>query len=108
MLPGMAYFGVRGGDVVVEVAVFRGLVDLMLDYPALDDGSVRLLAAEREVGALSLDLVHPALREQLESALAYACEAAAAGKRSSRSGDDVADPERLMQGAEAVRAHLTE
>ena len=31
MLRGMAYFGVRGGDVVVEVAVFRGLVDLMLD-----------------------------------------------------------------------------
>ena len=108
MLPGMAYFGVRGGDVVVEVAVFRGLVDLMLDYPALDDGSVRLLAAEREVGALSLDLVHPALREQLEAALAFACDAAAAGKRSPRSEGDVADPERLIKGAEAVRNHLSE
>ena len=105
---GMAYFGVRGGDVVVEVAVFRGLVDLMLDHPGLDDGAVRLLNEEREVGALSFDLVPPALREQLESALAWACDAAAAGKRSSRSGDEVAEPERLMHGADAVRAHLTE
>jgi hypothetical protein len=102
----MAYFGVPGGDVVVEVAVFRGLVDLMLDYPGLDAGAVRLLTDEREVGALSFDLVHPALREQLESALGWACDAAAAGKRSSRSGEEVADPERLMQGAEAVRSHL--
>jgi hypothetical protein len=108
MLPGMAYFGVRGGDVVVEVAVFRGLVDLMLDYPELDAGAVRLLSVEREVGALSVDLVHPALREQLEAALAFACDAAAAGKRSARSGTDVADPERLVQGAEAVRDHLSE
>jgi hypothetical protein len=102
----MAYFGVRGGDVVVEVAVFRGLVDLMLDHPGLDDGAVRLLTDEREVGALSFDLVKPELREQLEAALAWACDAAAAGKRSSRSGDDVAEPERLVHGAEAVRGHL--
>ncbi|HYT40475.1 MAG TPA: hypothetical protein VEN99_13225 [Acidimicrobiia bacterium] len=102
----MAYFGVRGGDVVVEVAVFRGLVDLMLDDPGLDDGAVKLLTEEREVGALSFDLVKPSLREQLEAALAGACDAAAAGKRSPRSGDEVADPERLMEGAEAVRAHL--
>jgi hypothetical protein len=106
MLPGMAYFGVRGGDVVVEVAVFRGLIDLMLDYPELDAGAVRLLSEERDVGALSFDLVHPGLREQLESALAWACDAAAVGKRSSRSGGDVAEPERLMPGAEAVRSHL--
>ena len=104
----MAYFGMRGGDVVVEVAVFRGLVDLMLDHPGLDEGALRLLNEEREVGALSFDLVNPALREELESALAWACDAAAAGKRSPRSGDEVADPERLMQGADAVRAHLTE
>src|SRR2546429_2998396 len=102
----MAYFGVRGGDVVVEVAVFRGLVDLMLDHPGLDDGAVRLLTDEREVGALTFDLVQPSLREPLEAALAWACDAAAAGKRSPRSGEDVADPERLMAGAEAVRAHL--
>jgi hypothetical protein len=102
----MAYFGVRGGDVVVEVAVFRGLVDLMLDYPGLEDAAVRLLTDERGVGALSFDLVKPSLREQLESALAWACEAAVTGKRSPRSGDDVAEPERLTQGAEAVRGHL--
>jgi hypothetical protein len=100
----MACFGVRGGDVVVDMAVFHGLVDLMLDYPGLDDASVRLLGSERDVGALSLDLFEPPLREQLESALAWACDAAIAGKRSSRSGEDTADSDRLRDAAGAVRA----
>ncbi|HEV7861912.1 MAG TPA: hypothetical protein VGR20_04400 [Acidimicrobiia bacterium] len=100
----MASFGVRGGDVVVDVAVFRGIVDLMLDAPGLDDGATRLLNREREVGALTLDLLAPPVRAQLESALAWACDAAVAGRRSSRSGDDVAEPDRLMQGADALRA----
>ena len=100
----MACFGVRGHDVVVDVAVFRGLVDLMLDYPGLDDVAVRMLAEEREVGALTIDLVgHPA-REHLESALAWACEAAIAGQRSARSGDRVAAGDRLIDGATAVLA----
>ena len=99
----MASFGVRGGDVVVDVAVFRGLVDLMLDFPGLDEKAVRLLANEREVGGLTLDLIDPAIRGQLESALVWACNTALTGQRSSRSGDDVADPDRLIPGAHAVR-----
>jgi len=98
----MASFGVRGSDVVVDMAVFRGLVDLMLDYPGLDDDAVRLLTQEREVGALTLDLIHPPIREQLESALAWACANADRG-RSPRSGDDVADDQRLIESADAVR-----
>ena len=43
----MASFGVGGHDVVVEAAVFRGLVDLMLDDPGLDPDAVRLLTEER-------------------------------------------------------------
>jgi hypothetical protein len=104
MLKGMASFGVRGGDVVIDVAVFRGMVDLMLDSPGLGDDAARLLANEREVGGLTLDLFDPARREQLESALAWACDAATAGQRSPRSGADVAEPERLMEGGKAVRA----
>ena len=99
----MACFGVRGGDVVVDMAVFRGVVNLMLDYPGLDDDAVRLLNEERDVGALSLDLLGPPIREQLEPALVWACNAAIAGERSSRSGDDVADADRLMDGGRAVR-----
>ena len=53
----MASFGVGGHDVVVEAAVFRGLVDLMLDDPGLDPDAVRLLTEERDAGALTLDLV---------------------------------------------------
>lgn len=104
----MACFGVRGGDVVVDVAVFRGLVDLMLDYPGLDHDAVRLLTEEREVGALSLDLLDQPVREQLEPALAWACNAARAGERSSRSGDDVAAGERLVDGGQAVGALFDE
>jgi hypothetical protein len=104
----MACFGVRGGDVVVDLAVFRGVVDLMLDYPGLDDDAVGLLTEERDVGALSLDLLDPPIREQLEPALAWACNAAVAGQRSSRSGKDVAEAARLIGGGDAVRALFDE
>ena len=89
---------------VVDEAVFRGLVDLMLDYPGLDDKAARMLTDEREVGALTLDLLDPPVREQLESALAWACDAAAGGGRSPRSGDEVAGSDRLVAGADAIRA----
>lgn len=98
----MANFGRRGGDVVVDMAVFRGLVDLMLDSPGLDEDTVRLLTEEREVGALTIDLIRPPVREQLESALAWACANADRG-RSPRSGEDVANEQRLIEGADAVR-----
>jgi hypothetical protein len=104
----MACFGVRGGDVVVDGAVFRGLVDLMLDYPGLDHDAVRLLTEEREVGALSLDLLDQPMREQLEPALAWACRTGRAGQRSSRSGDDVAAADRLVEAAGAVGALFAE
>jgi hypothetical protein len=100
----MASFGVRGADVVVDVAVFRGLVDLMLDSPGLSAGAAQVLGQERDVGGLTLDLVNPALREELEAALAWAADAARAGGRSARSGDDVAPPDRLIEGAVAVAA----
>lgn len=100
----MASFGVRGADVVVDVAVYRGIVDLMLDYPGLGEGAARLLSAERDVGTLTLDLVDHPRREELEAALAWACDAARAGGRSARSGDEVADADRLVEGACAVAA----
>jgi hypothetical protein len=100
----MASFGVRGSDVVVDVAVFRGLVDLMLDYAELSEPAARLLSAERNVGGLTLDVVDPALRDELEAALAWACDAAKAGGRSARSGDDVAAPARMVEGGRAVAA----
>jgi hypothetical protein len=98
----MASFGVRGSDVVVDVAVFRGLVDLMLDYPGLSEQGTRLLGEERDVGTLTLDLVNHPLREELEGALAWACDAAKAGGRSDRSGDEVAAPDRMVEGGQAV------
>jgi hypothetical protein len=98
----MASFGVRGSDVVVDVAVFRGLVDLMLDYGGLSDESAALLTQERDVGALTLDIVKPALRDELEAALAWAANAARKGERSSRSQDDVAAPDRLVDGGASV------
>ena len=98
----MASIGVRGSDVVVDVAVFRGLVDLMLDYPGLGDEATRMLTRERDVGTLTIDLVTHPVREELEAALAWACRAARAGERSTRSGEDVAAPDRLVEGAEAV------
>ncbi|MCA1843273.1 MAG: hypothetical protein LC792_08805 [Actinobacteria bacterium] len=94
----------QGSDVVVDVAVFRGLVDLMLDYAGLSEGAARLLSAERDVGALTLDIVNPSLRDELEAALAWACDAAKAGGRSARSGDDVAAPDRMVEGGQAVAA----
>jgi hypothetical protein len=100
----MASFGVGGHDVVVEAAVFRGLVDLMLDHPGLDVAAVRLLTDERDAGALTLDVVEPSARHQLEAALQEAAERAIAGDRSSRSGDDVATPDRLIEAGHAVRA----
>lgn len=103
----MASFGVQGSDVVVDVAVFRGLVDLMLDYPGLGERARRLLSEERDVGALTLDLLAPPVRDELEAALAWACYAAKSGGRSPRSGDDVADPERFVEGAQAVCALFT-
>jgi len=104
MLGGMASFGVGGRDVVVEAAVFRGLVDLMLDHAGLEADAVRLLTAERDAGALTFDLVDPPVRDQLEAALQEAAERAIAGDRSSRSGDDVAVSDRLVEGGHAVRA----
>ena len=100
----MASFGVGGHDVVVEAAVFRGLVDLMLDDPDLDADAVRLLTAERDAGALTLDIVAPPVRSRLEAALARACDRAAAGERSPRSGEGVASTDRLVEGGTAVRA----
>ncbi|MGH9009316.1 MAG: hypothetical protein ACRDYF_05635 [Acidimicrobiia bacterium] len=100
----MASFGVRGADVVVDVAVFRGLVDLMLDYPGLGEEASRLLSAERDVGTLTIDLVGHPVRDELEAALAWACDAAKAGGRSPRSGDEVAAPDRLIEGGAAVAA----
>lgn len=100
----MASFGVRGSDVVVDVAVFRGLVDLMLDYPGLSDEAAALLADERDVGGLTIDVVAPPLRDELEAALAWACDAARSGGRSARSGDDVAAPDRMVEGGAAVGA----
>lgn len=100
----MASFGVRGADVVVDVAVFRGIVDLMLDYPGIGQEAARLLEGEREVGTLTLDLVGHPVREELEAALAWACEAARAGDRSARSGDEVANADRLVEGACEVAA----
>ena len=100
----MASFGVHGSDVVVDVAVFRGLVDLMLDFPDLGEAATRLLHQERDVGGLTLDVVDPALRDELEAALAWACDAAMAGGRSARSGDDVAAPDRMVEGGQAVAA----
>jgi len=104
----VASFGVRGADVVVDVAVFRGIVDLMLDYPGLGDKAARLLAAERDVGTLTLDLVGHPVREELEAAMAWACETARAGGRSARSGNEVADPDRLVEGACSVAALFRE
>lgn len=49
----MASFGVRGADVVVDVAVFRGLVDLMLDHPGLSADVAELLSQERDVGVVA-------------------------------------------------------
>lgn len=92
---------------VVDVAVFRGLVDLMLDYPGLGERASRLLSEERDVGTLTLDLLAPPMRDELEAALAWACDAAKSGGRSPRSGDDVADPERFVEGAQAVCALFT-
>jgi hypothetical protein len=100
----MASFGVRGSDAVVDVAVFRGLVDLMLDFPGLSQQATGLLTDEREVGGLTLDRVKPALRDELEAALAFATNAARRGERSPRSGDDVAPPDRLVVGGEIVGA----
>jgi hypothetical protein len=100
----MASFGVAGRDVVVEAAVFRALVDLMLDDPALDGGAARLLAAERDAGALTFDLVDPPRRGQLEAALRRAADEAIAGRRSPRSGGDAAAADRLAEGGRAVRA----
>jgi hypothetical protein len=100
----MASIGVRGSDVVVDVAVYRGLVDLMLDYAGLSEQAARLLSAERDVGTLTLDLLNPSLRDELEAALAWACDAAKAGGRSARSGDDVAAPDRMVEGGRAVAA----
>jgi hypothetical protein len=100
----MASFGVRGTDVVVDVAVFRGIVDLMLDYPGIGEEAARLLRAERDVGTLTLDLIGHPLREELEAALSWACDAARTGGRSARSGDEVADTDRLVEGACAVAA----
>jgi hypothetical protein len=100
----MASFGVQGSDVVIDVAVFRGLVDLMLDYPGLGEKAARLLSQERDVGTLTLDLVTLPLRDELEAALAWACDAAKAGGRSARSGEEVAAPDRLVEGGEAVAA----
>ena len=100
----MASFGVQGADVVVDVAVFRGIVDLMLDYPGLGDGAARLLGAERDVGTLTLDLIGHPMREELEAALAWACDAARTGGRSARSGNEVADADRLIEGACTVAA----
>jgi len=100
----MASFGVGGRDVVVEAAVFRGLVDLMLDHPGLDADAVRLLTDERDAGALTLDVVDPPARHQLEAALREAAERAIGGQRSARSGEDVAAPDRLVEGGHAVRA----
>jgi hypothetical protein len=98
----MASFGVRGSDVVVDVAVFRGLVDLMLDYPGLSEQAAQLLGEERDVGTLTIDLVNHPLRDELEGALAWACDAAKAGGRSARSGDEVAAPDRMVEGGQAV------
>ena len=98
----MASFGVRGSDVVVDVAVYRGLVDLMLDYPGLSEQAARLLGPERDVGTFTVDLFGHPVREELEQALDWACSAARAGNRSTRSGDDVAAPERMVEGGEAV------
>jgi len=100
----MASFGVHGSDVVVDVAVFRGLVDLMLDYAGLSEQADRFLGAERDVGTLTLDLLNPPLRDELEAALAWACDAAKSGGRSARSGDDVAAPDRMVEGGQAVAA----
>ena len=104
----MASFGVRGADVVVDVAVFRGIVDLMLDYPGLGDEAARLLGAERDVGTLVFDLVGHPVREELEAALAWACDAARAGGRSARSGNEVAEADRLIEGACTVAALFQE
>jgi hypothetical protein len=104
----VASFGVRGSDVVVDVAVFRGLVDLMLDYPGLGQEAARLLSQERDVGALTIDLVNHPMREELESALAWAAGAARAGDRSARSGDDVAAADRLIEGGDAVAVLFAE
>jgi hypothetical protein len=90
--------------VVIDVAVFRGLVDLMLDYPGLGEEAAWLLSRERDVGALTLDLLNPPLRDELETALAWACDAAKAGGRSARSGGEVAAPDRLVEGGAAVSA----
>jgi hypothetical protein len=98
----MASFGVRGSDVVVDVAVFRGLVDLMLDSPGLSEEAAKLLTGERNVGNFTIDLVSHPLREDLETALAWAANAARTGKRSARSHDDVAPPERLIAGGACV------
>jgi hypothetical protein len=100
----MASIGVCGSDVVVDVAVFRGLVDLMLDYAELSEQAAGLLSGERDVGTLIVDLYNPPLRDELEAALAWACDAAKAGGRSARSGDDVAAPDRMVEGGQAVGA----
>ena len=100
----VASIGVRGSDAVVDVAVFRGLVDLMLDYAGLSEQAARLLTGERDVGSLTVDLFSPPLRDELEAALAWACDAAKAGGRSARSGGDVAAPDRMVEGGQAVAA----
>ena len=98
----MASFGVRGSDVVVDVAVYRGLVDLMLDFAGLSEQAAGLLTGERDVGTLTVDLYGHPLRDELEAALAWACDAAKSGGRSARSGDDVAAPDRMVEGGQAV------
>lgn len=98
----MASFGVRGSDVVVDVAVYRGMVDLMLDHPGLSEEAAKLLTQERDVGTLTIDLFSHPLRGELEAALAWAANAAKKGERSARSGDGVAAPERLTEGGESV------
>ena len=98
----------RGGDDQVRLAgaVVRGIIDLVLDAPNLDADVVEMLEQVREFGGPSLADIAPDFRTRYVSALRCGCEAAIAGRRSSRSGQDCASGNRLISGAEMLRDFL--
>jgi hypothetical protein len=103
----MASFARNNNDfVIVSGSVFRAIIDLARESPAIDAEVSHYLDGAYSVKGITLDLLEPSMRTRVRAAITYAAEQAAKGERSSRSGDDAASGDVLVQGAEQICALL--
>src|SRR5262245_9819604 len=92
--------------VIVSGAVFRAIIDLAREWPAIDDDVSYCLDGAYSVKGITLALLDSSMRNRVKAAITYAAEQPAKGERSSRSGDDAASGDVLVQGAERIFALL--